>query len=69
MTTMESDEALARRLQAQELGVLNLPERMDAQTPLMVGSVIAWVMIGFDIFLYCCTERSCWYTAAWCCEQ
>lgn len=33
---MESDEAFARRLQAQEMG-LQLQALPDAQTPLMVG--------------------------------
>jgi len=37
---MESDEALARRLQAQELGVLTIPQRLDAQTPLMVSFIV-----------------------------
>lgn len=32
----ESDEAFARRLQAQEMGTFHVPANADAQTPLMV---------------------------------
>lgn len=37
-STLEADEAFARRLQAQELGLLRISNNADVETPLMVLS-------------------------------
>jgi hypothetical protein len=42
----ESDEALARRLQAQEMGNFTQHGNMDVQTPLMVHSTIPGIAIA-----------------------
>lgn len=52
----ESDEAFARRLQAQEMG--NFTEHnhgpVDAQTPLVVSSILRYIII-YTIVTYPCT--------------
>jgi hypothetical protein len=47
MNSVESDEAFARRLQAQEMGIMLNITHNDAQTPLMVYTHV-------HIYVYAC---------------
>lgn len=41
-STTESDDAFARRLQAQEMGILQPHNGIDAQTPLMLDGRVSY---------------------------